>query len=119
MNLDFNVALIADYKVDKTYEKELAAIPLSPFTIAGVITVGPELTFGVGVDLGFEASGGVLAGIDVAWNGLNIGVDLISPSSSVFSGFSPSSVTKTLQLSGQIAITGEAYVTIGLDFGLE
>ena len=119
MEFDFSVALLASYKIDKTYEKQLASVPITPFEIPEIVSIGPEITFGVGVDLGFEADGGILAGIDVKWNEINCAVDFIHPASSSFSGFRPNSVTKTLELAAQIQITGEAYVTIGLDFGIE
>jgi hypothetical protein len=119
LNFDFSIALFADYEIDKTYEKQLASVGITPFEIPDIVSIGPEITFGVGVDLSFEASGGVLAGINVVWDGINCAVDLINPSSSSFSGFSPNSVTKSLELAAQIEITGEAYVTVGLDFGVE
>lgn len=119
LHLGFNVAVIASYEDKLTYEKEVAKVALSPFTIPGVVTVGPELTFGVGFETGFEAAGGILAGIEVDWNAINIVTDLKNPLSSSLSGFSPSSVTKTLTVSGKVAVTGEVFVSVGLEFGIE
>ena len=119
MEFDFSIALLAFYKIDKTYQKQLASLPITPFEIPEIVSIGPELTFGVGVELGFDAQGGVLAGIDVKWNGINCAVNLLHPTASTFSGLRPNSVTKTLELAAQIEVTGEAFVTIGLDFGIE
>jgi hypothetical protein len=119
MEFSFSIALLAFYKIDKTYEKQLASLPVTPFEIPEIVSIGPEITFGVGIDLGFEAEGGVLAGIDIQWNGINCAVDFINPRSSTFTGFSPNSVKKTFELAAQIEISGEAFVAIGLDFGIE
>lgn len=119
MNLGFHLALIADLELKKTFEKQLAALPLTPFAIPGLVSVGPELSFGVGAELGFEASAGVLAGVDVSWPAMHMNVDLKNKGASGVSGMKPGSVSKTLSLSGQVTVSGEIYLYFGLEFGIE
>lgn len=81
--------------------------------------MGPELTFGMGLDMGFQANGGVLASVTVNWDDIDVVVDLVNYYSSSVSGLLPNSVSKTLPLQGEVTVTGEAYATFGLDFGIE
>jgi len=73
----------------------------------------------VGLDIDFQANGGLLAGVTVNWDDIDVVVDLINYSGSSESGLLPNSVTKTLLLQGEVTVTGEAYATFGLDFGIE
>jgi hypothetical protein len=119
LNFDFNVAVIAQKKKSENFAKQLGAVPLSPLTIPGVVTVEPELTFGVGLDLGFKTVGAILAGVTVEWSEIEVVVDLLKKSASRSSGLKPKSITKSLLLQGETALSGEVFATLGMGFSVK
>lgn len=98
---------------------EFGRLALTPFQIPGVISIGPEVSFSAGLKASFNASAGVLAGITVNWDDVSVVVDLVNKGGSSATGFAPNQVKPNFILTGEITLTGNAYVVFGLDFGVE
>ncbi|KAG9228339.1 hypothetical protein BJ875DRAFT_412799 [Amylocarpus encephaloides] len=83
------------------FSKTLVVIPLSPFAIPGLITIGPHLDLGVGANAHFSASGKLYAGVGLSWPAIHAQLNLLSAPSA--SGFSPT-VTHNFEAEGKISL---------------
>lgn len=108
--------------VDATYaaavpafSKTIMAIPLSPFAIPGLITIGPHLDLGVGASASINAKGNMYAGIRLNWPAIHAQLYLYSAPSA--SGWIPS-VVPEFQAQGTIVMGASVYATVSLGFGV-
>lgn len=97
------------------FSKTIVAIPLSPFTIPGLITIGPHLDFGVGASAGINAKGSAYAGIYLVWPAIHAQLNIYkSPEAS---GLIPQ-VVPVFAATGQVTMTASVFATVSLGFGV-
>lgn len=99
-------------------EISLIDLPLSPLSIAGVVTLGPNLALHAGGALTVAASGNLLAGANLDWSAITATLDLSHPSESTASGFSPQ-LSPVFQAKGNISATANAYLAVRLGCGID
>lgn len=97
------------------FSKTIVAIPLSPFTIPGLITIGPHLDFGVGASAGINAKGNAYAGIYLVWPAIHAQLNLYKTPEA--SGLIPN-VVPEFSAQGQVTMTASVYATVSLGFGV-
>lgn len=97
------------------FSTNIVAIPLSPFAIPGLITIGPHLDLGVGANAGVSANGRVYAGVRLKWPAIHAQLNLYSAPSA--SGWVPS-VSTDFDAQGTVYLGADAYVTVTLGFGV-
>jgi hypothetical protein len=112
------LGIVASYVNTWTYEKQIAAIPLSPLSIAGLITIGPQVSLTAGGSLNVNAAGQLLAGAVLDWPAVNVNIDLANIGNSGASGFTPK-VNPVFQVQGSVVITAEAYLLLSVGFGID
>lgn len=98
-------------------ELALANVPLSPLTIAGIVTIGPNLALRAGASLTVTASGNLRAGATLDWPAIAATLDLSQLSKSTASGFSPQ-LTPVLQAQGNISATAAVYLVVRFECGV-
>lgn len=97
------------------FSKTIVAIPLSPFAIPGLITIGPHLDLGVGASANINARGNMYAGIRLRWTAIHAQLNLYSAPSA--SGWIPE-FTPEFQAAGTISMSANVYATVSLGFGV-
>lgn len=97
------------------FSKTIVAIPLSPFAIPGLITIGPHLDLGVGANAGIDAKGNLYAGLRLNWPAVHAQLNIYGAPSA--SGWVPS-VTPQFQAQGYVQMSASVYATISLGFGV-
>ncbi|CAG8979487.1 hypothetical protein HYALB_00011891 [Hymenoscyphus albidus] len=97
------------------FNQPLVAIPLSPFAIPGLITIGPHLDLAVGANAFVSAKGQIYAGVHIGWPAIHAELKLFGAPEA--SGWTPS-VTHDFQATGSLTLGADAYVTVSLGFGV-
>jgi hypothetical protein len=97
------------------FKHTLLAIPLSPFAIPGLITIGPNLDLAVGANLAVNADGKAYAGIRLEWPAVHAQLNLFAAPSA--SGWTPQ-VIPDFQAQGKVTLSADAYVEISIGFGV-
>lgn len=97
------------------FQKNIAEIPLSPFAIPGLITIGPRLDLGVGANAGVSANGQIYAGVRLNWPNIHAQLNLFGAPSA--SGWTPT-VTTDFQAQGKLSLNADTYITVSLGFGI-
>lgn len=97
------------------FNQPLVAIPLSPFAIPGLITIGPHLDLAVGANAFVSAKGQIYAGARLTWPAIHAELKLFGAPSA--SGWIPT-LTHDFQASGSLQLGADAYVTVSLGFGV-
>lgn len=118
MGVGLALGIVASYEDTFTYERQLAALPLSPLSIPGVITLGPQLAVSAGGDLTVQAQGQLLAGLRLDFDNLGVNLDLVDRSRSSTSGLDPRR-TPIFQAQGSVAVTAEAFLRASLEFAID
>lgn len=90
MRAGLNIGLQAFVKYEKEWEKELGRIYLQNWGIPGIIDFGPFVSVSVSAKAGIEASGQLLLGAHVDWDGFAFTLDLLHPSQSHAESVEPS-----------------------------
>lgn len=93
----------------------IAQAALSDLVLGGVLTIGPAVKLSAGANLGFEASGSLLAGVTLDWPALSATVDIIKPDNTKIDGFKPD-VTPAFQAEGSVTASVTPYVKVALEF---
>lgn len=96
-------------------EQVIAQAALSDLVLGGVLTIGPAVKLSAGANLGFEASGSLLAGVTLDWPAISATVDIINPGNTKIDGFRPN-VTPGFQAEGSVTATVTPYVKVALEF---
>lgn len=112
------LGIVASYTNTWSYEKEIANVPLSPLSIPGVLTIGPQIVLSAGGGLTVSAMGQLLAGTQLEWPEIQANIDIASPGSSSASGFTPN-FTPVFDVAGSISATADAYLTVSVGFGID
>jgi hypothetical protein len=98
--------------------QQIAALPLSPLTIPGVLTIGPQISLSACGALTVNAVGQLLAGATLDWSVISANIDLANIQGSSASGFEPH-INPVFQVQGSISSTAEAYLLLSLEFGID
>ncbi|KAH8773574.1 hypothetical protein F5883DRAFT_641561 [Diaporthe sp. PMI_573] len=96
-------------------EQVIAQAALSDLVLGGVLTIGPAVKLSAGANLGFEASGSLLAGVTLDWPAISATVDIINSGNTKIDGFKPD-VTPAFQAEGSVAASVTPYVKVALEF---
>jgi hypothetical protein len=84
----FGVTLLAQYdKPIKSFEKQLATVPLSPLTIPGIITLGPQISVSGALDLVVSGKASLVIGGSLSIDKGNAKLSLVKKSDNAFDGF--------------------------------
>ncbi|KAF2151810.1 hypothetical protein K461DRAFT_279329 [Myriangium duriaei CBS 260.36] len=119
-NLDAGIYLgvYAHAVKEKEWETELITIPLSPFTIPEVITLGPELALSISLDITLDVVGEVLMGGDLSWPAINSVLDMKHPSKSYALGFKPQ-MSHYFEANGTATLTADLGLPLSFAVGLD
>ncbi|KAJ5752252.1 hypothetical protein N7520_009169 [Penicillium odoratum] len=124
LTLDAQFGLTAESSVSKTKTKhlkrkgkEIKSIPLSPLTIPGIITLGPQVS--VGVALSVEAAGKIelLVGGTISLSKGYAGASITQGKNGV-EGLKPS-FEPIFRAAGEFTLTGDLGVPMALEVGLD
>lgn len=96
-------------------EQAIAQAALSNLVLGGVLTIGPAVRLSAGANLGFAASGSLLAGVTLDWPSVSAAVDIINPDNTKINGFRPD-VTPAFQAEGSVTASVTPYVKVALEF---
>ncbi|CAK7215121.1 hypothetical protein SBRCBS47491_002374 [Sporothrix bragantina] len=117
MHAGLELGIVAEASVNKDFTKPIASIPLSPFTIPGVVIVGPEFTLDAGVSLALGVEGSLLAGATADWVNIHAHIDVVNTTSSFATGFKPD-VTPVFDVDGSITFKTTFFIEGALGIGL-
>jgi len=124
VNLDGNVQLsltaaiiLQQKQIQKSFEKKLITLPLSPFKIPGILSVGPQASFSIGAVAMAQASGGIQAGFTIGWTP-SVVIDLLNTKNSGSTGLVPT-FSPIVKLNTDITATLSAYVIGSLSVGVD
>jgi hypothetical protein len=102
----------------KEFEQRLITLPLSPFDIPGVLTVGPSAQLAAGFDMKFKATGKLLAGAIATWDNIDTVLDLQVPENNRAEGFVPN-VTPVFEADGKLSFNAGTFLSFKLAVGIE
>lgn len=112
------LGIVASYNNNWSYDKEIANVPLSPLSIPGVLTIGPQIVVSAGGSLTVTADGQLLAGATLDWPAVQFNIDITSPGSSTASGFTPD-LNPVFDAKGSVSATADAYLKVSVGFGID
>jgi hypothetical protein len=111
-----NLGMEAYVKYEKEWEKELAKIQLGGFEIPVLLYIGPFVSLSVEAKAGISATGSLLIGAAVAWDNVDIVLDLLHSESSHANGLVPRFEHKA-EATGELKI--EASIGLPVRLGIE
>jgi hypothetical protein len=113
-----NLGMEAYVKYEKEWEKELARIPIGGFSIDGFADIGPFVSLSVEAKAGISATGSLLLGAAVAWDDVDIVLDLLDTSSSHVTGLTPRFEHKA-EATGELKIEASIGLPVRLGVGIQ
>ncbi|THC93340.1 hypothetical protein EYZ11_007196 [Aspergillus tanneri] len=102
-----------------TAEKQIAAVPLSPFTIPTIITLGPEVSVNVAASIYFDAHGEFTAGARFSISEGRLVLNVTDKDRNEASGFKPSLEPVFNMTKGNIVATADLALPVGLELGVD
>jgi hypothetical protein len=111
-----NLGMEAYVKYEKEWEKELAKIQLGGFEIPLLLYIGPFVSLSVEAKAGISATGSLLIGAAVAWDNVDIVLDLLHSDGSHANGLIPRFEHKA-EATGELKI--EASIGLPVRLGIE
>ena len=111
-----NLGMEAYVKYEKEWEKELAKIQLGGFEIPLLFYIGPFVSLSVEAKAGISATGSLLIGAAVAWDTVEIVLDLLHSDGSHANGLVPRFEHKA-EATGELKI--EASIGLPVRLGIE
>ncbi|MCJ1472677.1 hypothetical protein MMC13_001326 [Lambiella insularis] len=105
-------------KISHEFSKQLFAVPLSPLTIPGIITLGPQVSLNTALNIALDGSATVLIGGTLTIAKGSATVNIINTEKNGFSGFGASFVP-VAKAQGSLALTADLGLPIKLEFGLD
>lgn len=102
----------------KEFEKRIVTIPLSPFSIPGILIIGPSASLATGFDLTFEASGKLLAGAIATWGNVEAVLDLKDNDNNKAVGFVPV-ITPVFEADGSLSVSAGVFLSFKLAVGVD
>jgi hypothetical protein len=107
----------AAYTKSFTYKPE--ELSYSLISVPGIVSLGPGIAFGIGVDLSASASVGVKAGLGVTLPDGNVHIDLLNNDKTATSGWTPKYHSyANITEAADVRIDASAEVTVELAFEL-
>jgi cell division septation protein DedD len=113
-----NLGIEAYVKYEKEWEKELARIPLGGFSIPVIADIGPFVSLSVEAKAGVSATGSLLIGAAVAWDDVDIVLDLLDSGGSHVNGLTPRFEHKA-EATGELKIEASIGLPVRLGVGIE
>ncbi|KAH7159397.1 hypothetical protein B0J13DRAFT_592107 [Dactylonectria estremocensis] len=116
VNLNISATVMAEYNTELLNIKP-QSFSVSPFSIPGIIDVGPRAEFGVGIEFG--ASGSLTAGVDVH-SEINNGqthFDLLDSSKTTSSGWEPETSVSS-NIKGEVSLQVNPYIDLIVAMGV-
>ncbi|KAH8879751.1 hypothetical protein GQ53DRAFT_833907 [Thozetella sp. PMI_491] len=117
MHAGLGLGIAAEASISKDFTVPIASVPLTPFTIPGILILGPEFKLSAGVNIALSAEGDLLAGVKADWNNVQARMDIVHSSDSFATGFKPS-ITPVFSVEGSIAMTTTFFLEGSLGVGL-
>jgi hypothetical protein len=111
-----NLGMEAYVKYEKEWERELANIPLGGFSIPTLADIGPFVSLSVEAKAGISATGSLLIGAAVAWDDIDIVLDLLDSGDSHVNGLTPRFEHKA-EATGELKI--EASIGLPVRLGVQ
>lgn len=112
------LGIVASYKNTWTYTRDIANVPLSPLSIPGIITIGPQVTLSAGGSLTVDAVGQLLAGAVLDWPAIQATIDIGDLGGSSASGFKPH-VNPVFEVKAAVSASADAFLTLAVGFGID
>lgn len=112
------LGIVASYTNTWSYTRDIATVPLSPLSIPGIITIGPQVTLSAGGSLTVEAVGQLLAGAVLDWPAIQATIDIGDLSASSASGFTPH-VNPVFEVRAAVSASADAFLTLAIGFGID
>ncbi|RAK95872.1 uncharacterized protein BO80DRAFT_505902 [Aspergillus ibericus CBS 121593] len=125
--LELDIALVADVSVSAQAEASYStnvlsytfdALSVSAFEIAGILSIGPSLTFGVGVEFAITGEANVTADVSAQIADGRLYLDLLDSSTSSSSGWAPTynaSATLSAEVDAELNPFADVELSIGID----
>jgi hypothetical protein len=105
-------------KWEKEWEKELFSKGLPGWSIPGIVTLGPKLILSAKATVSVEAEGQILTGASLTWPGFEATLDMVNPSKSSKSGWTPN-IDHAFQVHGGVTATAAVGLPVSLWFGID
>lgn len=112
------LGIVASYKNTWTYTRDIATVPLSPLSVPGIITIGPQVTLSAGGSLTVDAVGQLLAGAVLDWPAIQATIDIGDLGASSASGFTPH-VNPVFEVKAAVSASADAFLTLAVGFGID
>lgn len=112
------LGIVASYTNTWSYTRDIATVPLSPLSIPGIVTIGPQVTLSAGGSLTVGAVGQLLAGAVLDWPAIQATIDIGNLGASSASGFTPH-VNPVFEVKGSVSAEADAFLTLAVGFGID
>jgi hypothetical protein len=117
LHASLQIGIVASFKDHWGFEKDIVDVPLSPYTIPGIITLGPSLSLAAGAEVNILAEGQLLAGITANMANFSARFDLKDHDKSVAPNFGPQA-QPVFDGKGKIAVSADAFLALKLAVGI-
>lgn len=119
VNLALTLKLGFDIKqvqLSTSFNQSLFSVPLSPLTIPGIITIGPELKVGADVAFSISATGQIIAGAVLSLQNAQASVNVLNLAGSA-SGWTPK-FQPIFDAAGTIGVSADFGLPFGVALGI-
>lgn len=113
-----NLGMVAYVKYEKEWEKQLARFNVGGFSIPALASVGPFVSLSVEAKAGISATGSLLIGAAVAWDNIDILLDVLNSGNSHVNGLRPRFEHKA-EATGELKIEASIGLPVRLGVGIE
>ncbi|KAF2452657.1 hypothetical protein BDY21DRAFT_154277 [Lineolata rhizophorae] len=117
MQAGLAIGILANFNDGVDFSKRILTVPLSPFSIPGILIVGPSVSLSAGAGLSIDANGRLLVGAKAVWPNIRAQLDLINRDN-VAEGFTPD-IVPIFEAGGDITIEANAFLDFKLAVGID
>ncbi|KAJ4158394.1 uncharacterized protein LMH87_008921 [Akanthomyces muscarius] len=115
----FGITLEVQYdKSVKGFDKQIAAVPLSPLTIPGILTLGPQLALSGALDLVLNGKAELLIGGSLVMNPGTAALSLVKKEDNKLDGFQ-TTFTPVAKFTGTLTAAVELGLPVTLEVGID
>ncbi|KAL1905685.1 hypothetical protein Sste5344_008623 [Sporothrix stenoceras] len=126
LTVDFDTTLSADLGItaevgapyNTTFSYSAPALSYDLVNIPGILVIGPELLFGVGVDLAASGAATVTADVGVAVADGNVHLDFRNSSGTTISGWTPT-YSSTVNITEKAAVSVDPFIDLSVDLAFK